>query len=504
MKTYLYGIINIGASAFRMAVSEVGKGYIKEIDYLLKPLRLGVDTFSQGYISLEHVKYAAEILRGFKNKLDEYGIKYYKAVCTSGVREAGNKDFFIDYIKIHAGIDITILEPSEEVYIKYLAAKLSVAGFDNMEKAGVVFANIASGNITLSVTKGNNILYSGALPYGSLRLRQMFRHISPLKRHRAFDQYAENMVATVAGTISRKTKVKNLVGSGSSINMMLRIFKPKDKFILREDLERLYNKIRVYTKQELVDELSLRDDEAEVLVPTLCTYIHLLKYTEADRFHFSPVDFPTTLTQFYTGQLKDISYHRRMRNTTLAFGERFNINIYHARHTANFARKLFMEFNDLHSLDKAKYDILEMAALLFQVGEYIDAKRYTYNSYYIIKSINIPGISSRDIFLTACVVYSMDSISLYNESIEGNYLSPEERLIINKLSCILRLAVALDASKAGLIEDIDIIQKDNMIIINAKAIKEPFVELFTFDKVKNSFEETFGIPIDIRTTMIYD
>ena len=27
MKTYLYGIINIGASAFRMAVSEVGKGF---------------------------------------------------------------------------------------------------------------------------------------------------------------------------------------------------------------------------------------------------------------------------------------------------------------------------------------------------------------------------------------------------------------------------------------------------------------------------------------------
>ena len=73
MKTYLYGIINIGASAFRMAVSEIEKDSIKEIDYLLKPLRLGVDTFSQGYISLEHVKQAATILRGFKCKLDEYG-----------------------------------------------------------------------------------------------------------------------------------------------------------------------------------------------------------------------------------------------------------------------------------------------------------------------------------------------------------------------------------------------------------------------------------------------
>ena len=44
MKTYLYGIINIGASAFRMAVSEVSSKGIKEIDYLIKPLRLGVDT----------------------------------------------------------------------------------------------------------------------------------------------------------------------------------------------------------------------------------------------------------------------------------------------------------------------------------------------------------------------------------------------------------------------------------------------------------------------------
>ena len=43
-----------------------------------------------------------------------------------------------------------------------------------------------------------------------------------------------------------------------------------------------------------------------------------------------------------------------------------------------------------------------------------------------------------------------------------------------------------------------------MILINAQVKKEPFIELFTFDKVKNNFEETFGIPIDIRTIMIYD
>lgn len=503
MKTYLYGIINIGASAFRMAVSEVSSKGIKEIDYLIKPLRLGVDTFSQGYISLERVKQATEILKGFHNKLVEYGIKEYKAVCTSGVREALNKDFFIDYVKIHTGIDIIILEPSEEVYIKYLAAKFSVANFEKMEKQGVVFANIASGNVTLSVSKGNNVLYSGALPYGSLRLRQMFRHIAPSKRHRAFDQYAENMVSTVAGTINN-TKIKNLVGSGSSINMMLRIFKPNDDFILRDDLEKLYNRIRAYTKQDIVEELSLRDDEAEVLVPTLCTYIHLLKYTGADRFHFSPVDFPSTLTHFYTGMLKDKDYQKRIKQTILSFGERFNINTAHAKRVSKFAKKLFNEFMDLHSLDKSKFDILETAALLYQVGEYIDPRNVTYNSYYIIKSINIPGWSSKDIQLTACVINSMGINKTNDEKIEVANLSSTERLIVNKLACILRMAYALDAGKSSIIDDIEIIDNDNMILINAQVKKEPFIELFTFDKIKHTFEETFGIPIDIRTSMIYD
>ena len=503
MKTYLYAIINIGASAFRMAISEVSSKGVKEIDYLIKPLRLGVDTFSQGFISLEHVKNATEILKGFKNKLIEYGIKDYKAVCTSGVREALNKDFFIDYVKIHTDIDIIILEPSEEVYIKYLAAKFSVADFYKMEKQGVVFANIASGNVTLSVTKGDNILYSGALPYGSLRLRQMFRHIASSKRHRAFDQYAENMVSTVAGTINN-IKVKNLVGSGSSINMMLRIFKPKEDFILKDHLEKLYNKIRAYTKQEIVEELSLRDDEAEVLVPTLCTYIHLLKYTGADRFHFSPVDFPSTLTKFYTGFIKDKDYQKRIKQTILSFGRRFNINTSHAKRVAKFAKKLFNEFADLHSLPKQKYDILETAALLYQVGEYIDPRNVTYNSYYIIKSINIPGWSSKDIQLTACVINSMGINKTNDEKIEAQTLSPKERLVVNKLACILRTAYALDAGKSSLIDDIDIVQKDNMIILNAQVRKEPFIELFTFDKIKHTFEETFGIPIDIRTTMIYD
>ena len=106
--------------------------------------------------------------------------------------------------------------------------------------------------------------------------------------------------------------------------------------------------------------------------------------------------------------------------------------------------------------------------------------------------------------MTACVINSMDINKTSDEKKESQTLSSDERLVVNKLACILRMAYALDGSKSGLIDDIDIIQNDNIILINAQVRKEPFVELFTFDKIKHTFEETFGIPIDIRTNMVYD
>ena len=52
MKNKHFAIINIGASAFRMIISEYVEGKEKTLEYLVKPLSLGRATFTKGYISL--------------------------------------------------------------------------------------------------------------------------------------------------------------------------------------------------------------------------------------------------------------------------------------------------------------------------------------------------------------------------------------------------------------------------------------------------------------------
>jgi len=42
--------------------------------------------------------------------------------------------FFIDYVKINAGIDLIILEPSDEIYIKYVGIRNDLKEFAYYEK----------------------------------------------------------------------------------------------------------------------------------------------------------------------------------------------------------------------------------------------------------------------------------------------------------------------------------------------------------------------------------
>ncbi len=58
-------------------------------------------------------------------------------MCTSGVREAVNRAFFIDHIRHETGIELEIIEPADEIYIKYVGVKkMTSPASDSMRRTG--------------------------------------------------------------------------------------------------------------------------------------------------------------------------------------------------------------------------------------------------------------------------------------------------------------------------------------------------------------------------------
>lgn len=505
MTNNLFAVINVGASAVRMYISQYVDGEETTIEYNIKPLRLGRDTFTKGYITLDNVYKATRILKKFSEKLDEYGIRdAYKAICTSGIREARNKLFFIDHVRINTGIDLEIIDATEEIHIKYLGLGTDFPILDTFEKEGMMFANISSGNVVINIKHDQQQVFSASLPYGILRLREMFRHISREKRYRAYEQYAQKMVRTIRASLSESISVNHLVCAGSSINLIRKLFPAAVSYIQRSDVQRLYDLIKLMSVDEIIKRYKLGKMQSVVLLPTLTVYLHLMDFTGSDGFYFTRQSFPKQLALFYKGIITEHQFFEKVRETFFRLGSRYTYDEAHSLQVTKFSLKIFDELQQIHSLDLKAREIIEGAAILHDIGIFMGYEGHHLHSYHIIQSIRIPGVDHDTINMMALVAllhrgYDEDLVYKYASDV-----SEKKLLMIRKLVTLMRVADSMDCSHLQLITNFSISLESNRLLIKAVGIKTPHVELTFFKQSNKEFVETFGIPVELEVGLAYE
>src|SRR4051812_29655620 len=108
-------VIDIGSSAIRLLIAEIdAKGGIRHLENLQKPIAFGRDVFATGHISTKTLRQAIEILKNYRKLMNDYGVKKYQAVATSAIRDAVNRDSFIDQAFVRVELDVEVLEAPEE------------------------------------------------------------------------------------------------------------------------------------------------------------------------------------------------------------------------------------------------------------------------------------------------------------------------------------------------------------------------------------------------------
>ena len=102
-------VIEVGTTAIRMVISEVHHGgIIKVLESLHQSVLLGKDSFSKGVIDPATIEDCVRVLRSFMQVLAEFRVheSSIKAVATSAIREAQNKDAVLDRIFVATGINL--------------------------------------------------------------------------------------------------------------------------------------------------------------------------------------------------------------------------------------------------------------------------------------------------------------------------------------------------------------------------------------------------------------
>ena len=489
--------IDIGANSIRMSIGENSEVKLKLIDNLVHPLRLGKDSFLKRYIKPENLEEAIRVLEGFKLKLKEYGVKKYRVVATSPLRDIENQEFFLEQIRSKTGFNVEILERSEEERLVFLGLKYKMKNFKDYVKKGVMIAKVGSGDVEISLLKSGDFFVSRSIPIGGLRLRQNLKDVP----EEYFPDAVEKFVVSDFRMLTQalpEINAEYVIGAGTLLRIIHSLAgTDKNPEINSSDLKKLYRDLKKLSISQISETYKLPSEYADLILPTTYLYIKLLELTKAKSIIFEDISFTECLLLELGGFFKNKFFVKKVWKSAIRIGEKYQFDGQHGIQVSKIATKIFDGLEHIHNLGSKHKFLLKLAALWHDIGIYINNSAHHKHSYYLIKNIEMPGISYDDLQLIANIArYHRRSLPK-KYHIEYMSLNDSDRIIVSKLASILRIADALDRSHIRSVKNICVKTENNQIFLDVNFKEDAWLEKLYFKKKKDLFLHVFGINLEL-------
>lgn len=267
MKIKSYAGIDIGSNAARLIIKDLhptenNTYMLKKRVYIRLPLRIGLDVFSEGFISEKMTFNFIKAMEIFKDVIEYNNVALFRSCATSAVRNAENKEDVLRKIKLIAKIDIDVIDGHEEANLLYLTNR------ENLEKRKFyISADLGGGSLQIGIFRYSELIWAHAFKTGTLRFIT-----------NTVEQSEIEAMETKVTEIKHKYPEAKLMGSGGNINKIAKMIgKPKLSYT---DLEYLYYKLSSVSFDDRIRKYSLREDRADVILPALETYMRLIEISE--------------------------------------------------------------------------------------------------------------------------------------------------------------------------------------------------------------------------------
>ena len=166
-------VLDMGASAIRLLVAEIPPGAPPRVlEEASRAVLLGKDAFTGGRLGASTIEATLRALEGFRRIMDSYGVVRYRAVATSAVREAVNRDTFLDRVRLRTGIDVETIDGSEENRLTYMAVRDALRDHEALTAVDAILVEVGGGSADLSFLRRGEPIYSGTYALGAIRMRQ--------------------------------------------------------------------------------------------------------------------------------------------------------------------------------------------------------------------------------------------------------------------------------------------------------------------------------------------
>ena len=165
------GIIDIGTNSCRLFIAELentseGKKIKRELVKDVEIVKLGEGVNKTHNLNPNAIKRTLDCLKKYKEKASSYGVENIKAFATSAVRDAENREVFLQEV-LKLGIKIECISGKTEATLNFLGSSL-------VFKDRILVVDIGGGSTEFTLGKDKSIDFIQSINIGAVRATEKF------------------------------------------------------------------------------------------------------------------------------------------------------------------------------------------------------------------------------------------------------------------------------------------------------------------------------------------
>ncbi|MFD1484922.1 exopolyphosphatase [Lacticaseibacillus baoqingensis] len=498
------GFVVIGAQSVFFSITELKT--LADLERGQFPVAIGEDIFATHQISPETVDNVVQALQNVAQVFQDYGIDRQTVVGSHSFFEADNAQFVWDQVVSRTGWQIQRATLSQEAFYRTQAVFARFPDFAKVTKAGTVLIDISSGSVELTAFTNGEFGFSRNLSLGPLRVFEVMSDVQASVPNyvEVMRDFIDSRLVDFRRLLPRGSHYPHMILMGSALSLLETLIPVGQTAVEtdRDGFDLLYHEVIHASDQYLADTYELPLTQVSQVLPTVLMVYRLIKTLTAEKIWISNLKMidglavNQALESGYKPVALDPTKEIIMSATNLS--DRYQVDPKHRDTTVTFALQLFDRLRNLHGLGKRERLLLQVAALVTDIGSFVDTHKHYEHSEYIIQASELMGLDTIEQQMVATIARFHSSDSPQIDLGDLPLMSTQRRLVIAKLSALLRVADSLDASRQQKIQKIRVSQKDDRIVLHATANDDVELERWTLARKGRFFTAVFGVAIELK------
>ncbi|MGC2478100.1 MAG: Ppx/GppA phosphatase family protein [Candidatus Sulfotelmatobacter sp.] len=498
-----FAAVDIGSNSVRLKIARLQAGRLRALHEDREVTRLGEGVFSTGFLTPESMADTVRVLRRFHRTTQQIVADSVRVLATSALRDARNSQAFVEWVRSATGWRVEIVSGVEEARLIHLG----LVSDPRIDRSPTLMIDLGGGSCELTVSRGGHIRDTVSLPLGAVRLSNEFlRHDPPrkgeLKRLCSFVTREVNRVVNRIGV----AKVRNVIATSGTAAALAAVAahlhrgrNRQRSLVSRAEMSRIAKRLARLPIAERRKIEGIGPRRAEIIVAGATVYRELLEKLRLKGFRYSPLGLRDgILSQMAADYDRTTRSGRQLESerweSILKAVEHYHIDRKHALDVRESAMQLFTALRSLHRLPPEYREWLSAAAMLYEVGDYVNRTGHHRHTHYIISNSEILGYTPQQRRIIAAIARYLGKSRPTIEDSPMKAVENSDRAEVQKAIVLLRLARALNLGRSRAVEKVRIQVRSAEVKLTLVPRRRMGVDLESWAIEKDSayFREVFG------------